>query len=62
MHKNLVKTLEKKNSLVGLSVGARTILKCLLFKFVLCADRIPLTRCDYRWHFFVKDSKKNRGF
>jgi hypothetical protein len=39
MHKNVVKTLEqKKNSLVALSVGARIILKRLLFKFVLCAD------------------------
>ena len=53
MHKNLVKIPEqKKSSLVALRVGARIILKCLLFKFVLCADRIQLNHCDYRWHFF----------
>jgi len=52
MHKNLVKISEQeKKSLVAMRVGARIILKCLLFKFVLCAGRIRLNHCDYRWHF-----------
>jgi len=55
------KLLNKKNSLVALSVGARIILKHLLLKFVLCADnstgslRLPVA------FFFVKDSNKYLG-
>jgi hypothetical protein len=40
MHKNLVKNPEQKKSLGDLNVGAKIILKFLLFKLILCADGI----------------------